>query len=65
MTDATLASIITDAGTVATFVFSLVTQVINLITSNPILELFLCIGLAGIAVRFGFRILHKTKKLAN
>jgi len=60
-----MTALMADGVSVSTFIFSSVTSVINLVTSNPVLTLFVCIGLAGIAIKIGYRVLRKTKKMAN
>ena len=60
-----LSTVVTDTGSVVDFVFSTIGQVLNLIASNPILLIFVGIGITVVAIKVCFRILAMTKRLAH
>jgi hypothetical protein len=65
MTDVTLAAFITDITSVITLLMTVIHDVLQLIMTSPVLEVFVAAGVCVIAVKVGFRILAKTKRLAN
>ena len=61
----TLAAYITDIQSVITMVMTFIATVLDLACTHPVLVLFVALGVVGIGVRQAFRIMHKTKSLAN
>lgn len=65
MTDVTLAAFITDIQSVITLLMTVVSQVLQLVMSNPILEIFAAIGITAAAIKVGFRVLNSAKRLVH
>ena len=65
MVDVTLAAFVTDIQSVITMLMTVVSQVLQLVMTNPVLEIFVGIGITVAAIKVGFRILSMTKRLAH
>jgi len=60
-----LATYVADIQSVITLVLAFIGQILDLACTHPVLVLFVALGVVSIGVRQAFRIMHKTKSLAN
>jgi hypothetical protein len=65
MVDVTLAAFITDIGTVVTLITTFISAILQLVMTNPILEIFAGAGIFAVGIKLAFRIMNRAKSLAK
>ena len=64
MGNETLTDVVTNIPVVVSPLMGIVGDAVDLVTEHPLLFAFVACGFAAIGIRYGFRILHKAKKMA-
>lgn len=65
MVDVTLSAYIADITSVVELITTFIHDILQLVMTTPVLEVFAAVAIFGVAVKIGFRIMRKAKGLAN